>query len=495
MSVLRQQRIRLASIINNVDLHDLHRDILNELDSPGEIELVRSEPSIRLNTYNVWQSPYFPTKTRWDAYGRHKYVAVQFDGESAKELKNASPDEEQMIRDFVQQMCPGYSLVRLGKPLTVKECVEIAANSAFFVGVDSGMSHLCHSVGVPIFLMEYRLPVHTTHGGKAHTICRGFGDFTVHFDRYVKYLNAVGAPDAQGMSGGWQKQALSTTPAPERTAKAAPNHNQERIMSPKSRDTEDLNTAQKERVDGEPAGRQAWIRRVMSLLTPQEVIGYHKIRIGRRNDGGYVLIDDERQTRVCYSFGIGLDASWDHEMAVRGAVIYQYDHHLDKPPQQHPSFRFYSIGAGPISHGNIKTVQDLIDENGHGTESEMILKMDIEGAEWDILDQVSVPLLKQFVQIVVELHGMSEMRSMDWCARAERVLLKLSESHVPVHVHGNNFSLFDIVEGVPVPQVVEVTFARRSSYSTKAGTERFPTDIDQPNNPDVADMYLSRFEF
>ncbi|MDP2354557.1 MAG: FkbM family methyltransferase [Beijerinckiaceae bacterium] len=492
MSVVTQERIRLASIINNVDLHDLHRDILNELESPGQIELVRSEPSIRLNTYNVWQSSYFPTRTRWHAYRRHKYVAVQFDGESAKELKNASPEEAQMIQTFIERMCPGFTLVRLGKPLSVKKCVEIAANSAFFVGVDSGMSHLCHSVGVPIFLLEYRLPVHTTHGGKAYTLCRGFGDFTVHFDRYANYLNAIDAPDAKGMIGTRHEQAL---PMLLSELQEASNEGRNLKQVAHIPDIEGVNTARVEQGGGEPAEQQARIRRVLSLLTPQEVIGSNKIRIGRQNDGGYVLIDEERRTRVCYSFGIGLDASWDYEMAIRGAIVYQYDHNLAKPPQQHPSFRFYSIGVGPVSHGNIKTIQDLIAENGHATEDQMILKMDIEGAEWDILDQVSLPLLKQFVQIIVELHGMSEMRSKTWCARAERVLLKLSQSHVPVHVHGNNFSLFDVVEGIPVPQVVEVTFARRSSYSTRAGSVRFPTDIDQPNNPDVADLYLSRFEF
>jgi hypothetical protein len=214
----------LASFINNVDLYDLHREILNELDSPGEIELVRSEPSIRLDTYNVWLSPYFPTKTRWDAHRRHRYVVVQFDGESAKELKNASPEEELLILKFVEQRCPGFSLVRLGKPLTVKELIEIAADSAFFVGVDSGMSHLCHSVGLPIFLMEYRLPTHTTHGGKAHTLCRGFADFAAHFDRFAKYLNAINAPDAKGISGVDENPApVRSEPEKARTRDRLPN--------------------------------------------------------------------------------------------------------------------------------------------------------------------------------------------------------------------------------------------------------------------------------
>jgi hypothetical protein len=42
MSVATKTRIRLASVMNGVDLYDLHRDILDVLDSLGEIELIRS---------------------------------------------------------------------------------------------------------------------------------------------------------------------------------------------------------------------------------------------------------------------------------------------------------------------------------------------------------------------------------------------------------------------------------------------------------------------
>ena len=75
----------------------------------------------------------------------------------------------------MEERCHGLETTTLGKHLSERECVYIAADNALFVGVDSGMSHLCHSVGVPIsfWSMAYPLPpsilvrpdVSRRHGG------------------------------------------------------------------------------------------------------------------------------------------------------------------------------------------------------------------------------------------------------------------------------------------------------------------------------------------
>jgi hypothetical protein len=198
MSVMKRKRIRMASQLNGVSLYRLHKEILDAIDSPGEIELTQSEPTVGVDGYDVWSAPYFPTKRRWNASSKHKYVCVQFDGQHAAQATNPSPEEERSILRYLAERCPGFETVRLGKHLSVRECVDIAADSAFFVGVDSGMSHLCHSVGVPIFLLEYGLATGTTHSGKAHTLCKGYDDFVVRLDRYIGYLRSAGLPDAQG---------------------------------------------------------------------------------------------------------------------------------------------------------------------------------------------------------------------------------------------------------------------------------------------------------
>lgn len=39
--------------------------------------------------------------------------------------------------------------------MSTAQCAEIAATSDVFIGMDSGMSHLCHSVGIPMLLLNW----------------------------------------------------------------------------------------------------------------------------------------------------------------------------------------------------------------------------------------------------------------------------------------------------------------------------------------------------
>jgi hypothetical protein len=347
-----------------------------------------------------------------------------------------------------------------------------------FVGVDSGMSHLCHSVGLPIFLLEYGLPTATVHSGKAHTLCKGYDDFVQRFDHFIGYLHDVGFPDAQGLSEAGQNVATSDADGTSR-----------------SENVQDQGAPFSEPDTQHPMPDQASLRRTLSLLTPCAVVGASKVRIGGKNDGGYVMIDDLQGVRFCYSFGVGFDVSWDADMADRGATIFQYDHTVERPCQQHASFHFCRLAIAATDGSTMRTIQTLLEENEHASETDMILKIDIEGAEWDVFDQASAHTLSHFKQIVCEFHGLTGVRDPRWCERAERVLLRLASTHAPVHVHANNFGAFNILLGVPIPDVLEVTYARRSSYSFKSSEQCFPTELDRPNCPDVPDIYLGTFKF
>jgi hypothetical protein len=483
MSVMKRKRIRLATQLNGVNLYRLHREILDVLDSNGEIELTMSEPTVGVSGYDVWSAPYFPTKQRWDASAKHRYVCVQLDGQSAAHATNPSPEEERLTLRYLEERCPGFETVRLGKHLSVQQCVDIAANSAFFIGVDSGMSHLCHSVGVPIFLLEYGLPTVTTHSGKAHTLCKGYDDLAGRLDRYIGYLHAAGLPDAQGAS----KRDHTVDPSVENVA---PPDELKKSNQPKANADQESSAVAKDK-----SQLNVHIRRILSLMTPRAVIGHSKVRIGAEADGGYVMVDDLGDVQLCYSFGVGFDVSWDLEMARRGATVFQYDHTVLGPCIHNASFRFHRLGVAPIDVDNMRTIQTLLEENGHSSETEMVMKMDVEGAEWDAIDAAPVDTLGLFKQIVCEFHGLTVLGDTRWFERAERVLGKLASTHMPVHVHGNNYGAFRIVEGIPVPDVLEVSFVRRSSYATEPGSESFPTILDRPNNPGAPDIYLGRFAF
>ena len=132
----------------------LVREIMEVLDVHEPLPLDVSKPIDHVYVPERWPWHFHSqvrTKPRWQGWrqGRDRRIAYQLDGASNADTKNPTPAEQERLLRFA----PGYEMVRLGKHLSVRQCVEIAAGCDLFVGVDSGMMHLCYAVGVPVFLL------------------------------------------------------------------------------------------------------------------------------------------------------------------------------------------------------------------------------------------------------------------------------------------------------------------------------------------------------
>ena len=230
---------------------------------------------------------------------------------------------------------------------------------------------------------------------------------------------------------------------------------------------------------------------ILSLLRPMDVVGKRLVRKGRPNDGGYLMVDSGLKGVVAYSLGINDDVSWDLDMVALGCQIYQYDHTIDALPQDHPNFHWFKTGiAGrPSPDGVLQPLGDLIVRNGHAGRHDLILKMDIEGYEWDVFEAMDRETLTQFSQIVIEVHTLA-LSDSGRQAKIAAVLEKLYAVHQPVHVHANNHGYFGVVGGVPIPDVLEVTYVRRADHEFTECRRIFPTEQDMPCRPDVPDFFL-----
>ena len=114
------------------------------------------------------------------------------------------------------------------------------------------------------------------------------------------------------------------------------------------------------------------------------------MRIGANADGGYVLLNDFENIKIAYSFGIGNEISFDKELANKNIDIFMYDHTIEGLPFENTKFHWKKIGLSykKGENNNTKTINEIIEENGHTNEKCMILKLDIEGGEWNILNEI-----------------------------------------------------------------------------------------------------------
>lgn len=240
---------------------------------------------------------------------------------------------------------------------------------------------------------------------------------------------------------------------------------------------------------------QMEVLRTLSLLHPLGV-SCGKVRTGGPHDGGYVMANDFRDNRIAYSIGVGPQVEWDVEMANRGLHIYQYDHTVEGLPAQHPNFHYAKIGIGPdLSDPELVTLERMLEDNEHVDEENMLLKIDVEGAEWDVFDKMSSNTLAKFDQVVVEYHGFEFLGQDSFRTRADRVFQVLNHTHQVIHIHGNNYANFAMIQNIPVPHVLEVSYARKGRFEFCESTDVFPTHLDEPCRWDEPDLYLGDFKY
>ncbi len=220
---------------------------------------------------------------------------------------------------------------------------------------------------------------------------------------------------------------------------------------------------------------------------------FPKIRVGSNGDGGYVLPSDFDKIEQLLSIGIGNEDSFDRYFAERGVKVYQYDHTIDDTPSQHSNYQFNKIAWAENDSVGERTLETMVKLAGINNTTNALLKFDTEGAEWDCFQKIDVEILKHFKIIVCELHGLNSIGNLNHRNKVKNLLDKLTLNHTTVHIHANNCCGITLVEGVPIPAVLEVTLLRNDRSKFVESNSRIPSSLDYPSMTDRPDIILSVF--
>ena len=239
----------------------------------------------------------------------------------------------------------------------------------------------------------------------------------------------------------------------------------------------------------------AEIRDVLRLLAPRAAASSAKRRFGRDFDGGYVMLEDFNGAGAAISLGINDDVSWDLDVAHRGLEIFQFDHTIVALPDTHERFHFNPLRIAATPAAGAVTLEQAFRMAEVAGTSPVILKMDIEGDEWDVLDTVPEEMLDRCNQIIIEFHHMERLLEPASLSQARRVFEKLSRGFFLCHVHGNNCGNLVNLHNIVLPETLEMTFAKTAVYPSVETHESFPQRLDSPNQPGRADFFLGAFKF
>ena len=182
---------------------------------------------------------------------------------------------------------------------------------------------------------------------------------------------------------------------------------------------------------------------IYHLISPKKVIGKNRVLFKKRAYGCYVLLDDFENIKIAYSFGIERNIQFDKSLADKGIDVYMYDHTIDSLPYQNNKFHWKKVGlcGNNRNRTDMKSLEDLLKENGHINEKNMILKIDIENWEWESLNTLNEEILKKFKYIAIEYHFDDESKVNNKIIYYN-VLKKISKTHQSFYVRcGNNRAL------------------------------------------------------
>lgn len=230
------------------------------------------------------------------------------------------------------------------------------------------------------------------------------------------------------------------------------------------------------------------IERFLEMVRPIET-QHELIRLGGDADGGYLVPDDLDGIGACFSPGVSVVARFEEDLAARGIKCFLADASVAAPPVKNDLFDFERKFLGPTSTDEFMTLDDWVDRKAPG-ESDFILQMDIEGAEYGVLLSASRETLRKFRIIVIEFHGLPRIYDRTGIELISLAFSKLLTDFDPVHIHPNNNGATVKFGKFETPRLAEFSFLRRDRIKSRRYATHFPHHLDRKNVPDRPDLHL-----
>jgi hypothetical protein len=209
-----------------------------------------------------------------------------------------------------------------------------------------------------------------------------------------------------------------------------------------------------------------------------------KKRIGRDNDGGYIIAEiPDIKYSILLSGGIEHDISFEEDFINKYQIdkTYAFDGTINKLPKENNNITFIKKNIGYYNNNYYTNLHDIIDEN-----ESIFVKMDIEGGEIQWIKSLNDERMNKLEQIVMEFHFPFTELEID-------VFDKINKNHYLIHFHGNNYSGVRTHKGVIIPDVFECTYLHKKYFLTppELNTELIPSNLDMKNNYFKDDYYIN----
>jgi hypothetical protein len=214
--------------------------------------------------------------------------------------------------------------------------------------------------------------------------------------------------------------------------------------------------------------------------------------MGGDRDGAYLIPNDLVDIKACFSPGVNNTKTFEDELTTSHGIIchlcdYSSDIESLETPLIEPMQTFTKKWLDVDGREDSITLDEWVEGLCPDLHDDLLLQMDIEGAEYRNLLACKQSTLNRFRIIAIELHGLDSANSqVEFELRLGPLLRRLDNTHICVHAHPNNCCGEVTIEGsdLVIPRVIELTFLRRDRLIQHQNSSAYqpllphPLDLD-----------------
>ena len=221
------------------------------------------------------------------------------------------------------------------------------------------------------------------------------------------------------------------------------------------------------------------IKNMFQKLQPMKT-EHELIRIGSDFDGGYLVPNDLQNLEASFSPGVNEEIGFDLDISKICNHCYLADASVDEPAGLASNMTFLKKFIGNYQNPDFIKFEDWVKQNKPKS-TNLILQMDIEGAEYDILSSVPDGILQKFRIILIEFHDFNKVFDKAYFQKFKLTFENLEKSHTICHLHCNNSAPYILFNETVIAPVFELTYLRNDRINSKLEKAIIPNKLDQPN--------------
>lgn len=220
-------------------------------------------------------------------------------------------------------------------------------------------------------------------------------------------------------------------------------------------------------------------------------LGYELIRVGGKNDGGYLIPNVLEKIDVCFSPGVGNSIEFEKELLKFKKNSYLLDGTIDEIPNLPIGINFLKKNLDTYNSNSTITLDTWIEKFYSKNEPKLLLQMDIEGKEYECLNSISDENLSKFNILIIEFHYFNQIFNSFSFNFIQNVFLKLLQKFDIAHIHPNNADIVSNLNGFQIPSALEITFLNKDLV-LKKDKVKLPHELDAKNSLKYKNIFLNK---